>query len=268
MPINAERLRTLRDLGLTEAQGRAYLALLDLGTAPAKDVAALARVPKAKVYAALDALVGKGLAEVAPHHPKRYAPLPIDGYASALARSLHQRADGIAERAPELARDFAPSEAGLEPRAGFGVLRGRRVAHARVLELAASARERLVLRASPGLLARLARSERELDAALAAGADVLVLTPPALETARARAALGQLARVVDAPAPGDGDVSVVVADGAAALLLRSVPDDASLAHGDDVALWTRDAALARALEDLALASAPAAEVPRTPTKTI
>lgn len=272
MPINAERIRTLRELGLTEAQARAYLALLDLSSAPAKDVAAIGRVPKAKVYAALDALVARGLAEVQPHHPKRYAPLPIDEFARTLAREHARRAEALASDAERLSREFQAAGAEeLEPRGGFGVLRGRRSAHARVLDLVTSARERVVVRASPGLVARLARSEREMDAAATGGADVTVLTAPAAATARARAALAPFARVVDAPPFGDGDVSVVVADGHAAALVRGVPDDASLAHGDDVALWTRDASFARALESLALASAGAERGPEAPsgqTKTI
>lgn len=251
IPVNAERMRKLTRIGLTEAQARAYLALLDLGAAPAKDIATVGKVPKAKVYAALDALVAKGLAEVEPEHPKRYAPRPVDGYVASLARDLDSRAHDLRDRAPDLAREFRiEAEGALEPRSGFGVIRGRRGANARMLEMVAGARERVVVRASAGVVSRLARADRELASALDAGADVVVLAPPDAST-RARSALAASARVEDADAPGDGDVSVVVVDGRVALIARSVPDDASFARGDDVAFWTRDPALARALEDLA-----------------
>lgn len=254
MPINAERLRRLTALGLTESQARAYLALLDLGEAAAKDVATLARIPKAKVYGALDGLVALGLAEARPAHPRVYAPLPLADHVRALARDARRRADELDQAVRRLAEEFAPAgDVALAPRGGFAVLRGRRNVHARVLDLVAAAEERLLVRATPAFAERLARGAREalLDARLAGVAVVLAL-PLAADDAR----LDPLRDLVDAreaPVFGEGDVSLVVADGRSALLARAVPDDAGLRRGDDVALVTKDPALARALEDLAIA---------------
>lgn len=253
VPINAERIASLARLGLTTNEARAYLALLDLASAPAKDVAALARVPLAKVYRALDGLVARSLATVEPAHPKRYAPLPVRPYLESLARDLRARAEAVARETDALARALrvANQPITLPPRDGFAVLRGRRAAHARVVGAIALARESLVARATPGFVQRLARATDALGEAVARGARVTLATPHVPASERARAALAHLADVVHAPAPGGSDVTILVADEAEAVIHRATPDDASLLRGDDVAFATRDAAIARALAALA-----------------
>src|SRR5512137_119909 len=60
MPINSERLQRLEGFGLTEYQARAYLALLDLGTATASQLPALSRVPRTRIYSTMRQLHAKG----------------------------------------------------------------------------------------------------------------------------------------------------------------------------------------------------------------
>lgn len=253
VPINAERISSLARLGLTTNEARAYLALLDLASAPAKDVAALARVPLAKVYRALDGLVARSLATVEPAHPKRFAPLPVRPFLESLARDLRARADEVARETDALAHALRVADAplALAPRDGFAVVRGRRAAHARVVDAIALARKSILARATPGFVQRLARSADALGEAVARGARATLATPHAPASERARAALAHLADVVNAPAPADADVTILVVDDAEAVIQRATPDDASLLRGDDVAFATRDAAIARALAALA-----------------
>ena len=61
-----DRDRILRDIGLSEHAARAYLALVELGPAEARDVARKANVPLTKVYTTLHVLALKGFVGLLP----------------------------------------------------------------------------------------------------------------------------------------------------------------------------------------------------------
>jgi len=253
VPINAERLAMLTTLGLTEYQGRAYLALLDLGEAPAKDVASLSRVPKSKIYAALDGLHEKGLAAILPEHPKRYRAEPIEGFLSSLRANLRDRLSTLARDEGSLVQEFRPQGGvALAERGGFTVLKGRRNVTARIVEMIGAAERSIRFAGSAGALARLLHHAHELKGAQSRGVALAVAAPGA-ESA-ARASLGDVARLADLSSeepPASAGVSVLVVDETSALLVHAVPDDPKFYQGEDVAVWTDDTALARTLETLA-----------------
>jgi sugar-specific transcriptional regulator TrmB len=58
-----ELVETMRGAGLSPYQAAAYVALLDLGAAPATDIADASDVPKPRVYDVLDALEERGFVE-------------------------------------------------------------------------------------------------------------------------------------------------------------------------------------------------------------
>ncbi len=67
---------SLRDLGVSSYEDRAYRALLGLGSGTAADVADESGVPKGRVYDALGGLESRRLVRVqADREPKRYAPV-------------------------------------------------------------------------------------------------------------------------------------------------------------------------------------------------
>jgi len=74
--ISEEARRVLRELGLTDYETRAYLALLEEGVLTASQVSEHAAVPYSKVYETLTTLERKGWIETEKGRPGRYYPKP------------------------------------------------------------------------------------------------------------------------------------------------------------------------------------------------
>ncbi len=62
--INPQLIRNLEKLGLTENEAKAYVGLVSLGEATAREVHELTSVPRAKIYEVLKVLAKKGYLEV------------------------------------------------------------------------------------------------------------------------------------------------------------------------------------------------------------
>jgi len=73
-PISEEAKRVLRELGLTEYETRAYLALLEKGVLTASQVSEYSGVPYSKVYETLGMLERKGWIETEQGRPGRHYP--------------------------------------------------------------------------------------------------------------------------------------------------------------------------------------------------
>ncbi|MDZ5811384.1 helix-turn-helix domain-containing protein [Halorubrum sp. AD140] len=89
-------MESLRDLGLSSYEDRAYRGLLGLGSGTAADVAAESGVPKGRIYDALGGLESRGLVRVqADREPKRYAPVEpgvaVDRLVEGKRRELERR---------------------------------------------------------------------------------------------------------------------------------------------------------------------------------
>jgi sugar-specific transcriptional regulator TrmB len=68
--------RSLREIGLTEYESLAYLALVKSGELTASKVSKLASIPYSKVYGVLDSLERKGWVEIKGGRPRHYYPRP------------------------------------------------------------------------------------------------------------------------------------------------------------------------------------------------
>ncbi len=73
-PISEEAKRVLRELGLTEYETRAYLALLERGVLTASQVSDYSNVPYSKIYETLGSLERKGWIETEHERPGRHYP--------------------------------------------------------------------------------------------------------------------------------------------------------------------------------------------------
>ncbi len=62
--INPQLIRNLETLGLTENEAKAYVGLVSLGEATAREIHELTNVPRAKIYEILKVLAKKGFLEV------------------------------------------------------------------------------------------------------------------------------------------------------------------------------------------------------------
>ncbi len=78
--MHDQRLFVLESFGLSGYLARAYVALLDLGPAQARDVAERSAVPQGRIYDVLEKLHGRGLIELLPEQPKRYRALPFEAF--------------------------------------------------------------------------------------------------------------------------------------------------------------------------------------------
>lgn len=62
----------LHEMGLSEYEAAAYLALLSKGTATAKEVASSGEIPQSRVYDVLEKLETKGFVVIQPGRPKKF----------------------------------------------------------------------------------------------------------------------------------------------------------------------------------------------------
>ncbi len=73
-PVSEEARKVLRELGLTEYETRAYLALLERGVLTASQVSDYSNVPYSKIYETLGSLERKGWIETDRGRPSRHFP--------------------------------------------------------------------------------------------------------------------------------------------------------------------------------------------------
>ena len=126
----------MADHGLTEYQARVYLTLLDLGSATASQISPLSKVPRTRIYAAMQQLHEKGLVQILPETPLRYKAVPFETYLRTLADDLRSRAKQIDTGLEASAREFAIN-AHQEPeaRGRFEAIYGRKNVRERLLKM-------------------------------------------------------------------------------------------------------------------------------------
>jgi sugar-specific transcriptional regulator TrmB len=73
-PLSGEAKKILRELGLTQYETRAYLALLDKGALTASQISEYAEVPYSKIYEVLASLEKKGWIKAERGRPNKYYP--------------------------------------------------------------------------------------------------------------------------------------------------------------------------------------------------
>lgn len=254
LPVTPERVAKLRQFGLSEYASRTYLALLDLGTAEARDVSGISKVPASKVYRILEQLHEKGLVVILPEFPRKYAPVPFAEFLDKIHEEHRRLADAIARDRPSLAAMFAvQGDVGGSDRGSFTALRGRRNVLEKMAEVCASAREDVVLVASPGCLRRPELLTDLARGGAARGARIRVVLPAGTSPGEIPPELSDVAETRLAPSGVAAAVeggALLVADRDRALLVRFVPDDGHAYEGNDAAVAADEAAIAGTLRAL------------------
>lgn len=257
MPITTERMAKLREFGLSEYAARTYLALLDLGTTEARDVAALSKVPASKIYHVLDQLHEKGLVVILPEFPRKYAPVPFGEFLEKLHEKHESMARSLREDREALLEMFAVvGDTTSGDRGTLTLLRGRRNVLERFDETLASVERDLLLLCTPGLLLRLRAWAPAVQEASQRGARVRLLVPP--DAPPAVASLPAEVRVRQVGGAGERG-ALLVADGLHALLVHFLPDDGHGYEGTDTAVYTDKEGVVAVLASLA--EAPWAHAP-------
>jgi sugar-specific transcriptional regulator TrmB len=240
MPINPERLHKLAEVGLTEHQARAYLALLDVGSATVKDLAKSSRVPRSKLYEVLDSLNRRGLLEVIPDTPQRFRARAITTLYDTRTEELRAEEDRLKRRVAKLAIELQPStraDGGEAERDFAAVIRGRVNFLSRVRQLLESTEDSLVVVGGADFLARFQGHTEHLRAMhrLADQGKLRVLVPKNV----LRKADGRRIPIEDFEGfvrtgefAGSG-ASVYARDASELLLVRFVPNDLHPSQGQD-----------------------------------
>jgi HTH-type transcriptional regulator, sugar sensing transcriptional regulator len=264
MPINPTRLEKMMEYGLTEYEARTYLALLDLGTASARDIANLSRVPRTKIYSVLDELHQKQLAQVIPERPKRYEVVPFDTYLQGFERTYLAKLKQIDEDKRLLAQEFhkAPRVGAGEKAGQFNVIKGRKNVVNKKYEMLARARSSLLEMGSEYLAARTAYFLPALREKAAMGVRIEMLVPVVDVSAPTVQDLLAIGTVRHAKTRTLGSATLVV-DDSEVLMCHYVPDDEHLFKGDDVAIWSDDKAIVADMKATIMAAWALGEDPRT-----
>lgn len=248
MAINKERLSKVQEYGLTEYEARAYLALLDFEVATASKVARLSRVPRTKIYQALEGLETKKLVRAIPERPKRFIAQPFINYLEQLENDYHRQAQTIADKKHDVSAEFTPKGiVDLEEPGQFVMVRGRANVTEKLMGLFERARDSIVVLGSEMAMHRLDYFTPGLKTAAERGVLFTAMGPVTEKNGDAVAELGEIGKVLDYPAATPGQCLVIV-DGKEALLVHAVPDDSHLFQGEDVGLWTDDQAMVLSFE--------------------
>lgn len=248
----AERSAQLKALGLPVYAGRAYLALLELGTGEARQVSDLARIPPAKVYNTLEQLEQKGLAVSTPGRPRKYRPVPMEEY---LARQLEEKKEALEmlEERRESLVDLFPilGTADDKTRSHISTVRGRRNISEHFRENAKSAQREIIMLLPVRPSRRIRALEKLTQDARDRGVQVRLLVPqPELDTlAQGVSATPADTRVVE-PEGEDADVTLATFDGEKALLAHFVPGQPGRSFAKDLAILTAEPAFAKMLTKL------------------
>lgn len=249
MPITDARISRLRGFGLSEYAARAYLALLDLGDAEARDVSNLSKVPTSKIYQVLEQLHERGLVDILPEFPKRYSPVAFEAFLERRRREHEEAARVIERERPDLVSQFAVlGDVQAGDRGGLELVRGRPNVTEALSSALASAREDILLLASRALPQRAGPLRRPLDLALAAGVHVRVLLPGDAPDSPDLTLGAEVRRLAQPLADG---AALLLVDGRRAVLATFVPDDESPARGKDVGASADHEGLVAALRSLA-----------------
>lgn len=252
MPITSDRVQKLRDFGLSEYAARAYLALLDLGTAEARDVSSISKVPQAKIYHVLEQLHEKGLVVILPEFPKKYVPVPFEDYLNRVHDEHAKAAAQIDAERDELTEMFAVvGDTDVGNRGFFTVIRGRRNVLSKIEEIIQATKKDLFILGTSGTAARAPHMGGELARARERGIRVRMLAPidaetlPQLEKVAKHADIRS--RALDEEAHSR-KVAIVVSDGVRAFLIHFVPDDNNLYAGKDIGVFTDQEAMVAAIQ--------------------
>ena len=239
-PSKADAVAAFERLGLTSYEAQVFIALQQLGSGSARDVASVADVPRSQVYSVAESLEDRGLLEVQQSSPIRYRPVSVDEAQSI----LRSRFETEQERAFDYVEQVRTQPAGEEEQEDIWTIRGRARIDDRVIDLCSAAEQRLIFGARLEALLT-DELERLLETKAEAGLEVSVVS----RTAAIREQVKRIPGVDVFTPPGhreDDERSgrIVIADDDTILL--SVVDD----DGTETAVWSSGSMFASVLIEL------------------
>ncbi|MCU4739844.1 TrmB family transcriptional regulator [Halobacteria archaeon AArc-m2/3/4] len=242
-----DAVEAFEGLGLTSYEAKVFIALQQLGSGTARDVARVVDVPRSQVYSVAESLEERGLLEVQQSSPIRYRPVSVDE----ARETLRERFENEQERAFEYVETVREEPNGEEEQEDIWTVRGRTRVDDRAVDILSNAEEQIVFGTRlPELLTE--EIERTLEERAASGVDVMgVSREPVI-----RSQLDDLEGVSSFSPPDhrtDDERSgrIVIVDDDSVLL--SVVDD----DGTETAIWSAGSLFASVLIQLIEANAEA-----------
>ncbi|ELY93398.1 TrmB family transcriptional regulator [Natrialba hulunbeirensis JCM 10989] len=231
-------------LGLTSYEAKVFIALQQLGSGTARDVARTTDVPRSQVYSVAESLEKRGLLAVQQASPIRYRPVSIDEAQTTLRNRFEREQERAFDYVEQVKRDSVEEETQED----IWTIRGRERVDDRVVDLVSNAEDRVLFGTRLPDLVTPALGEA-LENRAAAGVAVTVVS----RDDGVRDRLGSLEGVTaDLPPTNredderSGRILIVDDDG----ILLSVVDDS----GGETAIWSSGSLFASVLIQLIEAS--------------
>jgi sugar-specific transcriptional regulator TrmB len=242
--MKESEIEKLQEYDLTEYEAKAYLALVELEEATAREVADVSRVPRTKIYGVIDDLHEKSLVEVIPERPKRFLPRPFDQHLERFEERYEQRLAQIEEDRARfdglVDSDGSPT---IQGAGDFRIHKGRKNVLNKMMEMIEEAEKSVWLLGAANAPLRLnyyspLMHDKTTEEGVLARVQCPILARNRMDIEEAR----QYADVRHRDSDAAGS-SVLVVDASQVLMTHYIPDDTHLFKGEDVAMWTDDPAL-------------------------
>ncbi len=96
--MQAELAADLEQFGFTQYEAKAYVTLIEVQVASARDIHKLTGIPRGRVYEVLECLVEKRFIAMSEGTPRLYSPLDIESVFNRLKREYARTCDDLADR--------------------------------------------------------------------------------------------------------------------------------------------------------------------------
>ncbi|SEH15988.1 Sugar-specific transcriptional regulator TrmB [Natronorubrum sediminis] len=240
----SEAIDAFERLGLTSYESKVFIALHQLGSGTARDVANTTDVPRSQVYSVAESLEERGLLEVQQSSPIRYRPVSIEE----AQETLRNRFEREQERAFEYVDSVKQEPTTEETQEDIWTVRSRERINNRSVDLLSQAEERIIFGTRlPGFVTD--AIEETIQERAAAGVSVIVIS----RTDEVREMFEDTERITTTLPPSrresdDRSGRIVVIDDNS-LLLSVVDND-----GSETAIWSAGSLFADVLIQLLEAS--------------
>ncbi|MFW9846293.1 MAG: TrmB family transcriptional regulator [Candidatus Thorarchaeota archaeon] len=144
MPVSDASLKALKELGLTEYETNAYLALVEGGQMAASDISSKSQVPYSRIYDVLGRLEEKGFITVSKGRPTMYTAKSPTEIVRLVKLDLDKRIDSASKQVVDELQPLFERETTATSR-DVWLLHGRAAILAKALEMLDSARDSVLL---------------------------------------------------------------------------------------------------------------------------
>lgn len=165
----------LVELGLTEYEARAYLALLIKGSMGASELALASGVPRVKVYEAINGLVKKGLVEVY-GRPRKFSVVSDPAPLTSLLENEERRYKELKSVVNEI-RGLSQKKGVTSARGSFVQLSGLDALETMLNDIMKRVREKLYIIANDDMLSFVKKYERQLINLAVEDVGVFIIIP-------------------------------------------------------------------------------------------